>query len=89
MPTLFVLKNVPPVFFFSQAGKRGFKDAAHSVLVLKDRNPTMFGDGNTRRGRGGGGIFVYFCPYLSAFLKRVNIRQISVDSEQLEKSQRK
>ena len=37
----------------------------HSVLVLNDRNPTMFGDGH--RGRGGGGVdfrviwSIFFC----------------------------
>ena len=53
------------------------KACTHSVLVLKDRNPTWFGDGQRDRrgvGKGGGGgggrIIPQFCPYFSAFLKK-------------------
>ena len=43
----------------------------HSVLALKDRNSTLFGD--EQRGRGGGGLnLTQFCPYVSAFLKKKN-----------------
>ena len=70
----------------------------HSVLALKARNSTLFGD--EQRGREGGGVnLTQFCPYVSAFLnkkttgtffntKRVDICQISADSEQLGKSLR-
>ena len=77
--------------FFPQVRKKGFKHAfespppplqwrethVHSVLVLKDRNPTLFGDGERERRGGGGGVggwvFAQFCLYFSALLKKRGI----------------
>ena len=84
----------PPPLYPPSNDVNGVKHTrTHIVFSFKDRNPAWFRD------RGGTGvIFMPICPYVSACLKKKtqghfftqkdSAWQISLDSEQLEKSQR-